>query len=163
MTNSRNVTFRIPKYFCSELKSYKISTTESSIDVSITVVNRLALKVKLVKKKIWKTIVLKWLVGASLPPVDVQNSYYPRDENQKNFHHQCHFVRGTFISWNREGEIFRLEMVAVFVNIGMFFRFILNSGFSVFLLSSTKLLWCFLNSLGPTFHQFSSHLSTHSF
>ena len=132
MTNSRNVTFRIPKYFCSQHKSYKISTTESSIDVSITVVNRLALKVKLVRKIFWKTIVLKWLVGASLPPVDVQNSYYPRDENQKNFHHQCHFVRGTFISWNREGVIFRLEMVAVFVNIGMFFRFILNSGFSVF-------------------------------
>ena len=53
---------------------------------------------------------------------------------------------------NWKGEIFRLEMIAVFVNLDRCLRFTFNGGFSVFLLSNTKFLWCFINSLDPTLH-----------
>ena len=112
--------------------------------------NSLTLVVKLVDK-----IFLFWCDVLGSPAtlailVDVQKSNLPRDENPKFFYHNCPFVRGTFISWNFVGEIFRLEMAAVLVN---GFLFHIKWEILSFLLSSTKLLWCFLNSLYPTFHQ----------
>ena len=96
--------------------------------------------------------------------VDVKNSTVPRHEKIFLFYfHRCIFVRRTFMSWSLPGLSLRLEMAAIFLAEDRFLRFTFNGGFSVFLLSSTKLLWCFLNCVDPTFNQSSSLLSILSF